>query len=100
MHKKRFQTRRSTRSIESGQRTAARYREEIEVAMLKIARMRSKIFRAKFGRDPGLDDPLFFDPKSDHPLIASITEMHVQLMDAALVTRSDYTGVMRYLGLG
>jgi hypothetical protein len=100
MHKKRFQTRRSTRSMESGQRTAARYRAEIDVAILKIARVRSKIFRAKFGRDPGLDDPLFFDPKSDHPIIASIPELHEQLMDAALVTRSDYTGVMRFLGMG
>ncbi len=24
-------------------------------------------FRAKFGRDPGLDDPIFFDPDQDTP---------------------------------
>ena len=25
-------------------------------------------FREKFGRDPGPNDPIFFDPNSDHPL--------------------------------
>jgi len=24
-------------------------------------------FRAKFGREPGPDDPIFFDPAADHP---------------------------------
>lgn len=69
------------------------------MAMLKIARLRYKIFRAKFGRDPPPDDPLFFDSTSDPPIIAGIAEMCAQLMDAALATRSDYTTVMKFLGL-
>jgi hypothetical protein len=100
MHKKRFQTRRATRLTESGQRAPARYAEEVDKAMFKIASLRCKMFGAKFGRYPGLDDPLFFDSKSDHPIVASVSEMHAQLMDAAMATRSDYASVMKFLGLG
>jgi hypothetical protein len=60
MPMKRFQTRRSARSVGSCQRAASRYSDDIANAMLKIACLRYKIFRAKFGREPGPDDPPFF----------------------------------------
>jgi hypothetical protein len=68
--------------------------------MLKIARMRYRIFRDRFGRDPGPDDPLFFDSMNDRPVVASEAEMSLQVMDAAVATRSDYLSVMKFLGLG
>jgi hypothetical protein len=81
-------------------RDGSRYSDDIGVAMLKIARVRYEIFRSRFGRDPGPDDPLFFDSMRDQPVVANEAEMCSQVMDAATVTRSDYLSVMKFLGLG
>jgi hypothetical protein len=78
----------------------SRYSDDIGIAMLKIARVRYDIFRIKFGRDPGPDDPLFFDSMRDQPVVAGADEMSAQVMDAAVATRSDYMSVMKFLGLG
>jgi hypothetical protein len=67
--------------------------------MLKIACLRYKIFRAKFGREPGPNDPLFFDSTKDQPLAAGFVEMCAQVRDAAAATRSDCATVMKFLGL-
>ena len=40
-------------------------------------------FRAKFGRDPGPSDPLFFDPDADTPVPMSPDRMERDLADAA-----------------
>ncbi len=68
--------------------------------MLKIARMRYQIFRDRFGRDPGPDDPLFFDSMRSEPVVAGAKEICSQLREAAGATRSDYLSVMKFLGLG
>jgi len=83
----------------AGRRLGSRYGDDIGVAMLKIARVRYEMFRARFGRDPGPDDPLFFDSMRDQPVVAGDAEMFSQVMDAAVATRSDYLGVMKFLGL-
>ena len=47
-------------------------------------------FREKFGRDPGPDDPIFFDPHSDQPLPlgrAALNEMWERLADAMVCQR-------------
>jgi hypothetical protein len=85
-----FQARRPMRSTGSGRRDGSRYCDDIGLVMLKIARVRYEIFRAKFGRDPGPDDPLFFASKNDQPVVACEAEMWSQVMDAAVATRSDY----------
>lgn len=41
-------------------------------------------FRKKFGRDPGPEDPVFFDPKSDVPKPIEPGEFDRMLMDALL----------------
>ena len=33
----------------------------------EILERQCEAFRKKFGREPGPDDPLFFDPRADHP---------------------------------
>lgn len=81
-------------------RVGSRYGDDIGVAMLKIARVRYEIFRTRFGRDPGPDDPLFFASTHDHPVVADEAEMCSQVIDAAVATRSDYLSVMKFLGLG
>jgi hypothetical protein len=100
MRMKQYQARRPMRSMESCRRIGSRYSDDISMAMLKIARVRYEIFRSKFGRDPGPDDPLFFDSMRDQPVVASAAEIRSQVMDAAVATRSDYLSVMKFLGLG
>ena len=100
MRMKQFQARRPVRSMGSCRRVGSRYGEDIGMAMLKIARVRYQIFRNRFGRNPGPDDPLFFDSMKDQPVVAGEAEMFSQVMDAAVATRSDYLSVMKFLGLG
>jgi hypothetical protein len=100
MRVRRFQIRLPTRSVDGRRRAGSRVRYDIGIAMLKIMRMRCQVFRSRFGRDPGPDDPLFFDSTHDQPVIAVEAEMRSQVMDAATATRCDFTSVMKFLGLG
>jgi hypothetical protein len=55
-------------------------------------------FREKFGRDPGPDDPIFFDPHSDQPLPLgqeALTEMWERLADA-MVCQGEITPETAY----
>jgi hypothetical protein len=100
MRMKQDQARRPLRSMRTSRRAGSRNSHDIGLTMLKIASVRYDIFRAKFGRDPGPDDPLFFDSENDLPVVAGEAEMCTQVLDAATATRSDYMSVMRFLGLG
>jgi hypothetical protein len=66
---------------------------------MRISRLRYQIFRARFGRDPYPDEPLFFDPANDIPVVAEVSQMWTQVMDAAVATRTDALSVMKFLGL-
>ena len=35
---------------------------------IEVLEMQRKLFREKFGRNPGLGYPLFFDPDADQPI--------------------------------
>jgi hypothetical protein len=100
MRMKQSHARRPMRAMGSCRRVGSRYGDDIGNAMLKIARVRYQIFRTRFGRDPGPDDPLFFDSMKDQPVVAGEAEMFSQVMDAAVATRSDCSFVMKFLGLG
>jgi hypothetical protein len=80
-------------------RRGARRSSDIEWAVLKIARLRYRVFRERFGRDPGPDDPLFFDPAQREPIVAGAADMWKQVFDAASTTRTDFLSVMKFLGL-
>jgi hypothetical protein len=41
-----------------------------------------RAFRAKFGRDPGPDDPLFFDPDADEPRALNRVAVEAGMVDA------------------
>ena len=69
------------------------------VALLGVADRRYRMFREKFGRDPELDEPLFFDPASDHPVQADQQEMRQQVVDAAEAARVSPHLVLKYFGL-
>ena|ERR1700761_9812313 len=80
-------------------RTGARRSSNVNAAVMRIARLRYKMFRARFGRDPYPDEPLFFDPSRDTPVVADVSEMWTQVLDAAVTTRTDALSVMKFLGL-
>ncbi|HVC43462.1 MAG TPA: hypothetical protein VND20_01485 [Candidatus Binataceae bacterium] len=80
-------------------RHGARRSSDIGAAVLKIARLRYRLFHEKFGRDPGPDEPLFFDSSKGEPIVASADEMWRQVFDAAAATRTDFLSVMKFLGL-
>ena len=50
----------------------ARYAETIWEAQLEI-------FREKFGREPGLNEPVFFDPDMDKPTPVPLKKMRKSL---------------------
>jgi hypothetical protein len=40
----------------------------------------NKLFVKKFGREPGPDDPLFFDPDADTPMPLPATKLRAQMV--------------------
>jgi hypothetical protein len=48
-------------------------------------------FRAKFGRDPGPDDPLFFDPNADEP--APLSEDTLNTAIDGMIANADQAGL-------
>jgi hypothetical protein len=99
MRQAQIQSRGSMHVMGKRSRRGARRSSDIGAAMLKIARLRYQLFHEKFGRDPGPDDPLFFDPSKSDPMVAGVDEMCRQVFDAAAATRTDFLSVMKFLGL-
>ncbi len=95
----RIEHRGSARVAGRSARSSGRRATDMGNAILRIARLRYQIFRERFGRDPGPDDPLFFDTSQELPVIANHSEMYRQVSDAAFATRSDFLSVMKFLGL-
>ena len=56
---------------------------QAKIALLKIAHVRFRAFAAKFGRDPRIDEPLFFDESQDQPVEAQASEVQEQLARGA-----------------
>jgi hypothetical protein len=77
----------------------ARRTTDLSAAVMRIAKLRYEMFRDRFGRDPYPDEPLFFDPSNDIPVVADVSQMWTQVMDAAVATRTDALSVMKFLGL-
>ncbi|HUN85970.1 MAG TPA: hypothetical protein VMU48_16445 [Terracidiphilus sp.] len=46
--------------------------------MLEAFEKQKKAFTKKFGREPGPNDPIFFDPEADEPRF--LTEAHIEKM--------------------
>jgi hypothetical protein len=49
------------------------------------------LFRKKFGRDPGPEDPVFFDPKCDVPTPILKSELKESLRKACEKTGVEYS---------
>jgi hypothetical protein len=65
--------------------------------LLKVTSHRFKAFVHKFGRPPMPDEPLFFDPESDRPVLANHAEIQSQLIAAASATGVSAARLMRFL---
>jgi hypothetical protein len=89
----------SVRAIGERLRPGGRRAMDVAAAVMRISKLRYQLFRARFGRDPYPDEPLFFDPAKDVPVVAEVSQMWTQVIDAAVATRTDALSVMKFLGL-
>ena len=65
-------------------RTGARRSSNVNAAVMRIARLRYEMFRERFGRDPYPNEPLFFDPTRDTPVVAEVSEDWTEPIDSAM----------------
>jgi hypothetical protein len=65
---------------------------------MEIAKVQFALFRERFGRDPGPDEPLLFDPDQEEPTAATRADSRVQLVSAAIASEVDADAVLGLLG--
>ena len=68
-------------------------------ALLEVIRHRFRAFEVKFGRKPAPDEPLFFDPRKSHPVLASQPEIREQIRVAASASQLKVSPILRLLKL-
>jgi hypothetical protein len=90
----RISFRSSTRLIHGRQRCIC-----FRCSLLGVIRQRFEAFRQKFGRPPGPQDPLFFDPRADLPVLADREVIREQLLAAASAIGLDGNRVLERLGM-
>src|SRR5215469_1303280 len=71
--------------------------EQAKIALLRIAHIRFQAFAAKFGRDPRIDEPLFFDESQDQPVEAQGRELQEQLARGAREAGVELEPLLRFL---
>ena len=64
----------------------------------KAIRQQLESFKEKFGREPGPDDPLFFDPDCDVPIPLSELKLRKELSQAARKAGLDVNRVLSAFG--
>jgi hypothetical protein len=72
--------------------------DPLVAALLEIAKVRFQLFRERFGRDPGPDEPLLFDPNQCEPTAATQADGRVQVVSAAMASEVDASPVLSLLG--
>ena len=72
--------------------------DPLVAALLEVAKVRFALFRERFGRDPGPDEPLLFDPTQEEPTPATRADSRVQVVSAALASEVDAAPVLGLLG--
>ena len=68
-------------------------------ALFQVIRVRFKAFQKQFGRDPGPNEPLFFDSDRDQPVPADIAQAVEQIKAAARALKIEVTPVLEFLNL-
>ena len=73
-------------------------RELISKALIAVVCSRFEAFLERFGREPGPDEPLLFDPQQDDPAQASADERLLQIKHSADAANVDATLLLHRLG--
>ena len=55
---------------------------QLDPTQRELLERQREAFRAKFGRDPGSEDPVFFDPKADDPRPLNDESLVATVVDA------------------
>ena len=75
-----------------------RISEPLMAALLEVAKVRFELFRERFGREPGPDEPLLLDPDKGTPTASTVADSRVQVVSAASATEVDARPVLNLLG--
>jgi hypothetical protein len=85
-------------------RLSRRTRSERTVAMTreiaKAVEDQIQCFRDKFGREPGPDDPLFFDPDADTPQVMTDEKIQKGIIDGMVAAGLDPSFIYAYQKTG
>lgn len=69
-------------------------------SFFEVIRVRFRAFREHFGRDPGPNEPLFFDPDQDQPVQVDMAQAIDQIEAAARTLKIDSEPVLNFLNVG
>ena len=73
--------------------------EYAKAALILIARVQYAAFLDKFGREPGVHDPLFFDKSKESPVKADHPNACRQILEVAGALGVEAAPVLAFLGL-
>jgi hypothetical protein len=68
-------------------------------SLFQVIGLRFRAFQEQFGRDPGPNEPLFFDPEQDHPVQVEVAQAIDQIQAAARTLKIDTGAVLNFLKL-
>ena len=72
----------------------------LDAELLRALREQLEAFRQKFGRDPGPEDPLFFDPAADQPRPMDDAQLDAMLVEALRHAGADPAYIHAYKRTG
>ena len=72
----------------------------LDAELLRALREQLEAFRQKFGRDPGPEDPLFFDPEADQPRPMDDAQLDAMLVEALRHAGADPAYIHAYKRTG
>jgi hypothetical protein len=78
---------------------SVRHLDGVERDLLQVIRCRCAIFKRKFGRVPGPQEPLFFDDRYGTPVQAHPREVLSQIREASQAAEVGAERILSYLRL-
>ncbi len=73
---------------------------QLSPEVVKTLEKQKETFRRKFGREPGPEDPLFFDPNADTPQPLDMDEMTALVVEAMAKAGVEPTRIYAYRKTG
>ncbi len=72
----------------------------LDAELMRALKEQLEAFRQKFGRDPGPEDPLFFDPEADQPRPMDDARLDAMLVEALRHAGADPAYIHAYKRTG